>query len=227
MPFTCICDRQSEVAILRCAGSIVVGDDTDYFHRAMADAAVAAQGIVVDLERVTSVDSSGLGSLIRACNIQTVQRRPVAFLKPSKRVLELIRLTGVDKVLKLFDDEPAAVQHAGGPARAAGASTAGGTPILCVEPDPPMQACLTALLEAGGFKVTAVRSAYDARMMGSSGADLVVLGPGLNADAKAAARSTLARAKHFVNVPPEFAAEQSEEAMRKLVSEVAAAAGRG
>jgi anti-anti-sigma factor len=223
MPFMCICERKQDVAILRCAGSIVVGDDTDYFHRAMADAAVAAHGIVVDLEKVKFVDSSGLGSLIRACNVQAVQHRPVAYLKPSRRVLELIKMTGVDRVLKVFDDEGAAMQHAGA-SRAAVAAGGTGTAILCVEPDPPMQACLTALLEAGGFKVTAVRSAYDARMLGTSAArELVVLGPGLSDSAKAAARSTLSKVKHFVDVPQEFVAEQSEEAMRKLVQDVTAA----
>lgn len=216
----CICERKQDVAILRCAGSITVGDDTDYFHRAMADAATASHGIVVDLEKVTFVDSSGLGSLIRARNVQAVQHRPVAYLKPSRRVRELIEMTRVDKVLPLFEDEGEALQHAGG---TRGAKTPGGegAPILCIEPDAPMQACLTALLEAGGFKVTAVRSAYDARMMGSAAA-LVVLGPGLSEDAKTAARNTLT-GKPVVSVPAAFAAEQSEEEMRKLVEQVQAA----
>ena len=112
------------------------------------------------------------------------------------------------------------MEHAGG-TRAAASSATSGKAIICVEPDPSMQACLSGLLEARGFKVTTVRSAYDARMVGAAG-DLVVLGPGLSGDAKTAARSTLARAQHFVDVPETFASEQSEEEMRKLVNQVVA-----
>lgn len=220
MPFMCVCEREKEVAIVRCAGSILVGDDTDYFHRAINEAAVGASGIVVDLEKVTYLDSSGLGSLIRAHNIQSVQHRPVVFLKPSKRVLDLITMTGVDRVLVLRDEREAAMALAAGLEAPVAQPRTSGTPILCVEPQPEMQACLTALLEGAGCKVSAVRSGYDARMLGSGVGAVVVLGPGLSEEAKAAAQAALPKAKRFVSVAKEFAEAQTEEEMKRVVSEV-------
>ena len=67
------------------------------------------RNILLDLGRVTFIDSVGLGELV-ACKKRTVQRGgDIKLLQPARRVRELLVLTVLTRIFEIFEDEDAAV----------------------------------------------------------------------------------------------------------------------
>jgi anti-sigma B factor antagonist len=61
--------------------------------------------VLIDLGRVTKIDSAGLGQLM-SCYSHTVKNQgTVKLLNPTKEVQTLLRLTKIDSVLETYDDE--------------------------------------------------------------------------------------------------------------------------
>jgi anti-sigma B factor antagonist len=61
--------------------------------------------VLIDLGRVSRIDSAGLGSLMR-CYSRAVQNRgALKLLNPGTEIRSLLRLTRIDSVLESYDDE--------------------------------------------------------------------------------------------------------------------------
>ena len=66
--------------------------------------------VLVDLSRVSRIDSAGLGMLINCYSHAVRNRGMLKLLKPSEPVKNLLRLTRIDSVIESFNDEAQAVQ---------------------------------------------------------------------------------------------------------------------
>ena len=65
--------------------------------------------VLIDLSRVSRIDSAGLG-LLMSCYSHAVRNRGMLkLLRPSAPVQNLLRLTKIDSVLETYDDEHQAV----------------------------------------------------------------------------------------------------------------------
>ncbi len=69
---------------------------------------VSTDMVVFDLSGVTYLDSTGIGALVTAHTSCTNRGKKMAIAGAQERVQRLMKLTMVDKVLKLFPDEGAA-----------------------------------------------------------------------------------------------------------------------
>lgn len=69
---------------------------------------VSTDMLVWDLSGVTYVDSSGIGALMNAYTSRTNRGKKMAIAGAQERVQRLMKLTMVDKVLKLYPDKGAA-----------------------------------------------------------------------------------------------------------------------
>ncbi len=69
---------------------------------------VTSNTLVWDLSGVTYVDSTGIGALMNAYTSCTNRGRKMAIAGAQERVQRLMKLTMVDKVLKLYPDTKAA-----------------------------------------------------------------------------------------------------------------------
>jgi anti-sigma B factor antagonist len=68
--------------------------------------------IVLDLERVTFFDSAGLGELI-AWRKRTVERGgDIVLLRPTGKVRDLLVMLRLDRMFRIFDQEPEALAAA-------------------------------------------------------------------------------------------------------------------
>jgi len=74
--------------------------------------------ILVNLNNVPYVDSSGLGDLLAAKKDALVAGAELKMLRPSKRVYGLIAETGLNRVFDCFNDEQTAVRSFGAGGRA-------------------------------------------------------------------------------------------------------------
>jgi anti-sigma B factor antagonist len=74
--------------------------------------------ILINLNDVPYVDSSGLGDLIAAKKTALVAGAELKMLRPTKRVYGLIAETGLNRVFECFNDEQTAVRSFGAGGRA-------------------------------------------------------------------------------------------------------------
>ncbi len=65
--------------------------------------------VVVDLEGIDHVDSTGLGELVGYLQRFEEQGRKMAFVNPARRLRKLFELTRLDEVFPIYDDRAAAV----------------------------------------------------------------------------------------------------------------------
>ena len=74
--------------------------------------------ILLNLKKVTYIDSSGIGDLFGAYTSLRKQNGELEFLSPNKTVRDVLRLTRLDKFIEVKDDEVEAIQSFSKPAAA-------------------------------------------------------------------------------------------------------------
>jgi anti-sigma B factor antagonist len=67
--------------------------------------------VVLDLSKVTFMDSSGLGALLGGHRRARLLDGEIRLAAPSARVLEILRLTNLDRVFDLYLTVAAAAEH--------------------------------------------------------------------------------------------------------------------
>jgi anti-sigma B factor antagonist len=100
-----------DVTIVDVSGRITVGEGNVALREIVRQVLENGRNkILLNLQEVSYVDSSGLGELIKAYT--TVQNRGghLALLDPSKQVRDLLRLTRLASIFKIETDEAGAIQ---------------------------------------------------------------------------------------------------------------------
>ena len=97
-----------EVIVVAVAGEIDV-HTAPSVDDALAAAAGPRVAIVADLTTVEFIDSTGLSVLVRALARARDDEGSLAVVAPTERVLKVLRLTGLDAVLPVFDTLDAAL----------------------------------------------------------------------------------------------------------------------
>lgn len=69
--------------------------------------------IIIDLSRLTFIDSSGLGSLIETYQKVTSADGSVAFVVDNPRILKIFKLVNLDKAFQLFPNMGRAMEAVG------------------------------------------------------------------------------------------------------------------
>lgn len=67
------------------------------------------KNVLIDLSRVSRIDSAGLGQLMRFYSHLANKRGELKVLNPSLKVSTLLRMTKIDSVLHSYDDEEEAL----------------------------------------------------------------------------------------------------------------------
>ena len=121
-----VVERRVGIAtILQVVGRLVLDDEGDRILHDRVSALVAAGRpyLLLDLSRVTSIDSGGVGSLA-SMHIHCVGRGgQFKLLSPSPRVDRVLRITHLLQAFEVFDNETAAVESFS-PAKKPAAATA-------------------------------------------------------------------------------------------------------
>ncbi len=65
--------------------------------------------LVIDLSKTKFMDSSGLGALVSRIAITKSNNGDIRVAAPQKYVLELLEITHLNKVLRVFDDVESAI----------------------------------------------------------------------------------------------------------------------
>jgi len=107
--------RQVEgVVILDLSGRIALGETSSELHlnlRSLVDE--GQRRVIINLEKVTGIDSSGLGTLVAGYATLEKNGGQLKLTNISPKVAELMTITKLYTVFEIFDDEQAAVASFG------------------------------------------------------------------------------------------------------------------
>jgi anti-sigma B factor antagonist len=103
-----------DVRILDCSGKIKLGEGTMAIRSAIRDALESGtKKIILNLEEVDHIDSSGVGELMRTYTTVTQEGGRLKLLYLTKRIRELLSITKLLTIFEVFDDEKAALASFG------------------------------------------------------------------------------------------------------------------
>lgn len=102
--------EENDVTIVVVKGVIKLGESAKTFSGFLGQ--VLAEGtnpVLVDLEGIDHVDSTGLGELVGYLQRFEEQGRRLAFINPARRLRKLFALTRLDEIVPIYDDRAQAV----------------------------------------------------------------------------------------------------------------------
>ena len=102
--------KQAAVAVIRLEGNIRMGEKVDKLRAAVEEN--LKQGsvrIVIDMSRVSALDSSGIGVLVRCLTLAKQKGGIVKLSAVPEKATQTMLTTGILKLFEIFADEAAAV----------------------------------------------------------------------------------------------------------------------
>jgi anti-sigma B factor antagonist len=96
---------EDDATIVTVRGVIKLGESASAFSSFLGD--VLDQGrnpVLIDLEGIDYVDSTGLGELVGHLQRFEAQGRRMAFVNPARRLRKLFELTRLEEVVPIYDD---------------------------------------------------------------------------------------------------------------------------
>jgi anti-sigma B factor antagonist len=101
---------QSQVKIVKLRGRLGLGDSLDRAGATLNDLSEAGEkNILLDMEEVTMIDSSGIGLLVRHFTAAKQRGGALKLLKPSKMALQTLKLVRVLNLFEIFEDQQQAI----------------------------------------------------------------------------------------------------------------------
>jgi anti-sigma B factor antagonist len=99
-----------DVKIVKLSGRLSMGPALDRFNSTMNE--LLGQGhsrIILDLEGVPTIDSSGIGMLVRHLNTAKQSGGGIRLLRPSKFTVQTLKMVGLLNLFTNFDEEAPAL----------------------------------------------------------------------------------------------------------------------
>jgi len=98
------------VKLVKLRGRLSMGPPLDRFNATMGELLGQGQNrIVLDLEDVPSIDSSGIGMLVRYLTTAKQNGGAIRLLKPSKFMVQTLKMVGLLNLFTTFEDSKEAV----------------------------------------------------------------------------------------------------------------------
>jgi len=98
------------VKLVKLKGRLSMGPPLDRFNATIAELLGQGQNhIIIDLEEVPSIDSSGIGMLVRHLTTAKQNGGAIRLLKPSKFTVQTLRMVGLLNLFATFEDSKEAV----------------------------------------------------------------------------------------------------------------------
>ena len=106
--------RAGAVTVLCLNGRIVVGEESTRLLETLRELAAGGEKkILLNLGEVTYLDSAGLGALVRSRTALAEQKGQLKLLHVPAKILTLLKITKLQHLFEMFDDEATAVASFG------------------------------------------------------------------------------------------------------------------
>lgn len=227
MPLTLQSRHIGPITLVACTGRIVEGSESQVLHQHLSDLLPHQPHIILDLERVDFVDSSGLGLLVRFLSRTHQARGGLKLCAVPPRVAEVLRVTRLSTSFDVHASADEAVVAFCQGSKSEGASDRWRTDVLCVEQSADVLAFVREVLKQAGFGVVTSNNLPDALiLLNAMRPKVVVVGADLRAarNTRTAERfNRLADARVVVPLPPDFSSRDAGAAGQHVIDQVRAA----
>ena len=102
--------KQADVQVLRLRGRLTLGEAVDAFKSALDNSLAAGDAqIIVNVSEVPSMDSSGIGVLVRSQSSARAAGGSIKLVQPSAYTLKTLKMVGLLDLFEVYDSEEDAV----------------------------------------------------------------------------------------------------------------------
>ena len=102
--------RTDDVAVVRCRGRIIFGEEADELRRVVLGLLNEIQRIVLNLLWIEDIDSSGLGTLVASFISARNRGAEIKFAALSPRARRVLASTKVDRLFEVYDSTEEAIK---------------------------------------------------------------------------------------------------------------------
>lgn len=98
--------------VLEITGEVKLGESAERFGAELASVLSdpAVEGVVLQLENINYLDSTGLGELVGYLGRFQGSGKRLKLVKPNQTVIKLLQLTRLDQVFNIYPDEESALE---------------------------------------------------------------------------------------------------------------------
>jgi anti-sigma B factor antagonist len=212
-----------EVLIIQCHGRIVAGNEVYALHAYVGDCFVKYGDVVLQLDQVEFVDSSGLGALVRLMQGARSKGGDLKLSGVTPKVRKTMEMTNLIKQFETYDSVEEAITAAYLGSRYSRGKTGDARPrMLCVSESTDVGTFLREVLCSAGYNALITATVDDARiLLKATKAKLVVLSARLQNVHGRPARKALEEidpAVALLILDENFATQDPGEAAEKLLS---------
>ncbi len=100
-----------QYSILRFEGPILIGESSGKFYEilnSMMEEGI--QVVLLDFTHVNYIDSTGIGELVGFLDRFQKEKGRIALINPQDRVMQLLKIAGLDHVFTIYPDIESALQ---------------------------------------------------------------------------------------------------------------------
>jgi anti-sigma B factor antagonist len=166
------------VTIVRCQGRIVAGSESESLRTHITSLLRNRREIVLNLGEVGFIDSSGLGTMVRALANTRQARGDMKLCNVTEPVRKLLDMTRLTTVFELHESEEKALAAFCHPVKRTETQVSSGRNILCLDSNVDVLAYLRESLQRAGYAVQTTNRISDAMLlMRVTQFDLLLIGP--------------------------------------------------
>jgi anti-sigma B factor antagonist len=171
-----------DVVVVQCIGRIVAGGEVFSLQSHIGDALHKQRDVILQLEQVDFIDSSGLGALVRLASTAREKGGDIKLCGVHQRVRKTLEMTNMLPLFETYDSEAEAITAAYlGSRYSKEKSGKEQFRVLCVHDSVLMCTFLKEVLCRAGYNVLTIGNVDDARiLLKATKAKLIVLGANLH-----------------------------------------------
>jgi anti-anti-sigma factor len=214
-----------EVFVFQCHGRIVSGNEVFTLHSQVGDAIQKHGEVVLQLDRVEFLDSSGLGALVRLMQAARARAGDLKLCGVPPKVRKILELTNLLKQFEVYDSLEEAITAAYLGSRYSRGKTGDARPrLLCVYPSLDVCTFMREILCNAGFNALTTTSVEDAPiLLKATKAKLVVISgriQSLRGKPVLAALQEIVPDVAILRLDDNFATQDPADAAEKLLTDV-------
>ena len=102
--------RTGDIAVVRCRGRIVFGEESDELRRVVLSLLKETNRIVLNFAWVAHIDSSGLGTVVASFISARHRGAEIKFAALSPMARQVLSTTHVDRLFEVYDSSEEAIK---------------------------------------------------------------------------------------------------------------------
>jgi anti-anti-sigma factor len=215
--------RFGNVAVIRCDGRIVVGEEVQALQIEIDRRMLETKQVVLNLAQVSFVDSGGLGALVRFTRVLRRQQGDMVLCEPTPFILQALEATTLHRFFQTHALEAEAVRSFS----LRSSNLPAGIPeplarVVCAHKSTDTLAFMSALLAHAGFEVFTATTLADARTLVVTTHPLVfVHGAEMGSNQISLDKiRQIDPQRPFLQLPADFSSAEASEAGAHLVERI-------